>query len=188
MDVDSESLELFHYGVKGMRWGVTRRDIDGDGRVDQGSLPKGLAGVPAKTSREAKRDSNEHAKAKMFYGEGAGNRRKLINAKVTAKSKDPAYKKAFDYHSEHQDMAKRASQARGMRRRKDVKNTTAKTARGIKNLALKTGAPVTLTAIALYGAYQNPAVRRTVNNYARTAYTTARDSPVTDYVRNRFGG
>lgn len=176
MEENSEDYELFHYGVKGMKWGVRRE------------TPEALQGIPGKTSREAKKDANEHAKAKMFYGEGAGNRRKLVNAKVNAKSKDPAYKKAFDYHSENQDMAKRAGQARGERKRKDVVKTTAKTARGVKNLAMKTGAPVTLTAAVAYGAYQNPAVRSTVNRAAKTTYTTVKNSPVVGVVKRQFGG
>ena len=36
--------------------------------------------------------------ARMYYGEGAGNRRKMIKAKVDQRSKDAAYKKAFDNH------------------------------------------------------------------------------------------
>ena len=61
--------ELMHYGVKGMKWGVRRR---------------------------ARRDAKEFTQAKMYYGEGAGNRRKLIKATVKARSKDPFYKSEFD--------------------------------------------------------------------------------------------
>lgn len=76
---------LAHFGVKGMKWGVHRSEA--------ASL-----GVSRKTNREAKRDAKEYTQAKMFYGNGAGNRRKLINATVNSKSKDQAYKKAFDHH------------------------------------------------------------------------------------------
>lgn len=58
--------ELMHYGVKGMKRGVRRRD------------------------------AKEFTQAKMYYGEGAGNRRKLIKATVKARSKDPLYKSEFD--------------------------------------------------------------------------------------------
>ena len=145
---------LMHYGVKGMKWGV-RND-------------KRLEGVSHKTNREAKKDAKEYARAKMFYGEGAGTRRKLINKSVEAKAKrDPSYKQAFDYHLENQDLSEHAQKARSERRRKDTVNSTKKTVRGIKNLAMGTGAAVTTTAAAGYYAYQlynnNPAVHNAVN-------------------------
>ena len=171
---------LAHYGVKGMRWGQRKASIPG---------------VSPKTSREARKDANEFAKAKMFYGEGAGTRRKLIKAKVESKAgKDPNYKKAFDHHLSNQDMGKRAEKARGERKRKDVVKGTAKTARGVKNLALGTGAPVALSALVVYGAWKNPAVRSTVTKAGKAAYSTIKDSGLmdkgADFVKNfkGFGG
>lgn len=153
---------LAHYGIQGMKWGQRKAAVPG---------------VSARTSREARKDANEFAKAKMFYGDGAGTRRKLIKAKVESKSsKDPAYKKAFDHHLGNQDLGKRASQARGERARKDTVATTAKTARGVKNLVMKTGAPVTLGALAVYGAAQNPAIRNAVVKGSKTVYSTVKNS------------
>jgi hypothetical protein len=168
---------LAHYGVKGMRWGQRKADIPG---------------VSRRTSREAKKDATEFAKAKMFFGEGAGTRRKLIKATVESKAKkDPSYKKAFDHHLANQDLGKRASQARGERKRKDTQKTVAKTARGVKNLALKTGAPVTIGAVAVYAAAKNPVVRSVVTNASKTAYSTIKNSNVVnngaDFVKNLFG-
>lgn len=92
--------ELMHYGIKGMKWGVRRRD------------------------------AKEYTQAKMYYGEGAGNRRKLIKATVKARSKDPFYKAVANT-----DMSKRASQARRQRGRKNARNSAGKTVRGVGNIA-----------------------------------------------------
>ena len=133
--VDPE--DILHFGVKGMKWGV-RRDSD-------------IPGVSAKVSRDAKKDATEYTKAKMFYGEGAGTRRKLINAKVTQKSSNPEYKKAFDHHVGNTNLAKRADQAKGERRRKDVVKSTGKTARGIKNVVVGNPQAASLAALGIVG-------------------------------------
>ncbi len=168
---------LAHYGIRGMKWGQRKASVPG---------------VSAKTSREARKDATEFAKAKMFYGTGAGTRRKLIKAKVEAKAgKDPNYKKAFDSHLANQDMGKRAEGARSERKRKDVVAGTAKTARGVKNLALGTGAPVALSAVVLFGAYKNPVVRAAVTKAGKATYNTIKDSGLVDkgasFVKNAFG-
>lgn len=152
---------LAHFGVKGMRWGV-RRD--------------GPPGVSAKTSRDAKKDATEFTKAKMFYGEGAGTRRKLIKAKVEQKSRvNPSYKKAFDYHVERTDMSKRADQARTTRKVKDVKNTTAKTARGIShyirgNPQYASAAAATIAASAMY--MHRTGMDKRILSAGKTAFNT----------------
>lgn len=108
---------LAHYGVPGMKWG--RRN---------GSS------TPRKTEKEASRDAKESAKAKMYYGEGAGVRRRLINNTVKSKSKDPVYKEAFERNLAGQDMAKAASQARTKRKRTDTVNSAKKTTRGVSHM------------------------------------------------------
>ena len=129
---------LEHHGVRGMKWGVHRSGA--------------LAGVSKRTSREAHKDANEFAKAKMFYGEGAGNRRKLIKATVEAKArKSPDYKKAFDHHLANQDMEKRASQARSTRKRRDVSKGTMKTARGVHRIFTGGMGSVSLAATVVAG-------------------------------------
>ena len=122
------SIALTHYGVKGMRWGVHR------------SRPEG---VSRSTNRAAKKDAKEFTRAKMYYGEGAGNRRKLIKAKVTERSKDPSYKKAFDHHVANTNWEKRSKEARSKRGR-------------AKNVALgnyrNVGVGILATAVAFKGA------------------------------------
>ena len=122
-----ESTELYHHGIKGQKWGV-RRYQNPDGSL--------TAAGQRHYSKQAKKDAKEFARAKMFYGEGAGNRRKLIKATVEERSKNEFYKKEFDRFSSKQDMSKHAKAAKGERKRKDVANATKKTARGVKNLVM----------------------------------------------------
>lgn len=130
----SNDEELFHYGVKGMKWGQS----------------KSSSGVSKRTNREARKDAKEYTQAKMFFGEGAGTRRKLINNTVKAKSaKDPKYKEAFDKHVSDTDMAKRASQARSTRKRTDTVNTGKKTAKGVVNTVRGNGQYATVAAWTL---------------------------------------
>lgn len=72
------------------------------------------------TQKEARRDAREYARAQMYYGEGAGNRRKLIFSTVDAKAeRDPAYARAFHQELARQDMAEHATKARRERERRD---------------------------------------------------------------------
>lgn len=104
---------LEHFGVKGMKWGV---------RNDRG-------GVSRKVDRDAKKDAEEFARAKMFYGTGAGTRRKLIKNTVEAKQKkDPDYAKAFERHLGNQDLSTHASKAKKERVRTDRTDRTKKQA------------------------------------------------------------
>ena len=129
---------LAHFGVKGMKWGQRK-----------GAIP----GVSGKTNRAAKKDAKEFARAKMFYGEGAGTRRKLIKATVEAKSKkDPSYKKAFDTHLGNQDMASQASKARSERKRKDAATKTKQRAGFLaRKVTGEMGTQAAFTAVALGG-------------------------------------
>lgn len=133
----SIELELAHYGVKGMRWGV------------RNSRPEG---VSRSTNRAAKKDAKEFTRAKMYYGEGAGTRRKLIKAKVNQRSKDPSYKKAFDHHVANTDWEKRGKEARSKRARANTAKGTGKAARGAKNVALgNVGVGILATAALFKG-------------------------------------
>lgn len=80
--------------------------------------------------REAARDAKEFARAQVFYGEGAGNRRKLIKTAVNAKMlKSPAYRQAFDLELGSQDMVHHVRKARRERHRRDVAHALNKNTR-----------------------------------------------------------
>lgn len=154
--------ELYHYGVKGMKWGVRKQ------------------------RKQAKKDAKEYARAKMFYGEGAGTRRKLINNTVKQRSKDPTYKKAFDEALSKQDMAKHAAKARGERKRKDAASTASRTGKGIVNIV--TGHPERLGAgmAAGYTAYQvakRTGADKVVKKYAKRTLSSVRNAASTHAAR-----
>lgn len=111
---------LAHFGIAGMKWGHRKGGIDG---------------VHPKTNRLAAKDAKEHAQAKMYYGEGAGIRRRQINNTVKSRSaNDPSYKKAFDHHLANQDLAKASSKAHSKRKRTDAVQGTKKTVKGVNHI------------------------------------------------------
>jgi hypothetical protein len=160
---------LIHYGVKGMRWGQRSTRIEG---------------VSRRTDHEASKDAQEFARAKLFYGEGAGTRRKLIKAKVeTKKKQDPNYKKAFEHH-----LDKHAEKARSERRRKDTRASVRKTGNSI-NRALNgpfagSAAIALVTAGAAYA--KNTGLDQRLMSTARNAMNN-RDlrRQVNDLLNNR---
>ena len=83
-------------------------------------------------NKEARKDAYEYARSKMYYGEGAGTRRKLIKAAVEQKSKTiSGYDKAFTDALYDQDMADHAEAARKERHRKDVSKKVDRNVRGL---------------------------------------------------------
>lgn len=96
------------------------------------------------TEKAAKRDAEEFMKAKMYYGKGAGNRRKAINNKVMAKKTDPEYAKAFDLAYSKLDPAKYASGVAKERRINDGKDVLKRSVKDGINIA--TGQPYRASA------------------------------------------
>lgn len=157
----NDNYELYHYGVKGMKWGVRRK---------------------------ARKDAKEYARAKMFYGEGAGTRRKLIKATVNERSKDPDYKREFDAALAKQDMSKHAAKAKAERKAKDVKNSAAKTGRGLINIVAghpeRVGAGLTVAAAA-YGMAHRAGVDRVIAQNAKRAISSLYNAAKTEYGRRQ---
>jgi len=164
MDISiDESDYLAHYGVMGMHWGI---------RKDR------APGVSSKTDRAARKDAKEHARAQMFYGEGAGTRRKLIKATVEAKSKkDPGYKSAFDHHLARQDMSSHAEKARTERSLTDKKKTVKRGAGYVaRRITGEMGTVAAFTALTIAGgAFLNSPkgrqVLNTLNTQIQDSYT-----------------
>lgn len=130
---------LAHHGVKGQKWG-RRKDR--------------TPGVSRGTERAARKDAEEFARAKMFYGKGAGTRRKLIKNQVESRAKhDPAYAKAYEKHLGLQDLGQHASKAVSERKRTDRKDTVKKSSGMLARRATgEMGTKAAFTAVALGGA------------------------------------
>lgn len=138
--VDESNDYLIHYGVLGMKWGV--RKASGNN-------------ASFGTKRRAKKDAKEFARAKMYYGKGAGTRRKLIKAKVEQNKKNRSgYEEEFNKALSKQNMGKHASAAKRERKVNNAKEFTAKTTRGLVNLASGSAVPVAASAAAVYSGYK----------------------------------
>jgi hypothetical protein len=140
MDVYFDEVDEFleHFGVMGMHWGH---------RKDR------APGVSKGTDNQARKDAEEFARAQMFFGEGAGTRRKLIRNRVDTLKKNPDYRKAFEHHLSRQDMSEHVSKAKSERKRKDVAKTTKQRAGFIaRKLTGEFGTQAAFTAIIIGGA------------------------------------
>lgn len=126
---DWRDYHLAHFGIKGMHWGVRRSQPYGKGGYSPKEKPS------SKTRKRAKKDAKEYARAQMYYGEGAGNRRKLIKATVEERSKDPYYKEQFEKYLAEQDMAKHVGAAKRERRTRDTANAAKKGAKTAARVA-----------------------------------------------------
>lgn len=103
-----------------------------------------------KTTKEARRDAEEYARAQMYYGDGAGIRRKLIIATVDSKlQRDPTYARAFRNELAHQDMSEHAQKARRERERADRNASLKRNTRAIltgKSQNAQTGVLIVILA------------------------------------------
>lgn len=145
---------LMHYGIKGQKHGIRRFQNEDGSLTEEGKRRYGVYDRPDGTKdmnrlkSDAKKDAEEYARAKAYYGEGAGNRRKQIRNRISERMKDPDYKKEFDTNMKNQDMSKHQQAANRERKWEDTKNAAARTARGVKNILLGVGS-ASVAAIGL---------------------------------------
>ena len=150
---------IYHFGIKGMKWGHH------------------------KTIRNAKNDAHEFARAKMFYGKGAGTRRKLIKATVESRSKDPLYKSEFDKALAKQDMGKHAEKAKAERLRKDTTESVTKTTKGFMNLTMGNAVRVSSTAAGLYAIAKMTGMDEKIVNVSKDVIRKG-----ANFIMDKFNG
>lgn len=169
-----ESDMLQHYGVPGQKWGLRRyQNEDGslteEGKRHYGYYDRGDGTKDMKRlKKDAANDAKEYARAKAYYGEGAGNRRKQIRNKISERMKDPDYKAEFDRQMSNQNMAEHQKKANRERKVQDTKNSVAKVGRGVKNLLLGVGT-TSLTALAIYSVAKNTGAWDKMASYGKHA-------------------
>ena len=171
--------ELAHYGIKGQSWGLRRyQNPDGslteEGRRHYGVYDREDGSKDMKRlNKDAKKDAEDMARAKAYYGEGAGNRRKQIRNRISERMKDPEYKALYEKFLSEQDMSKHQKAANRERHAQDATNTVAKTARGIKNLLMGFGS-ASLTAVALYNAAKITGLDQKIAKWGKRAISMIR--------------
>ena len=129
----------------------------------------------------------------MFYGLGAGTRRKLIKTKVEDLSaRDSDYKKAFDHFLSKQDMSKHSDKARSERSKIDKIDKTKKSAGYLaRTFTGEMGTQAAFTAVALGGiAFLSSPKGRSMmtNSYRKTAQfvQNQQNRQVVSYLEDYF--
>ena len=175
---DDISDRIVHSGVKGQKWGVRRYQNEDGTLTEEGKRHYGYYDRSNGTKdykrlqKDAANDAKEYARAKAYYGEGAGTRRKQIKNLISERMKDEDYKKEFERMLNLQDMSKHQKAANRERKVQDAKNTVGKTARGIKNLMLGVG-NATLGAVALYSVAKMTGADKMIAKYGKQAFGSA---------------
>jgi len=128
-----------------------------------------------KIKHEASKDASEYARAKAYYGDGAGTRRKKIKNLISEKMKDPDYKKAFEQELSKQDMEKHQKAANRERKTQDTKEKVKRVGRGIKNLLLGVGT-TSIAAIAIVNIAKSTGADKMIANKARTVLSKIKNA------------
>lgn len=173
---------LVHYGIKGQKWG-NRRFQNYDGSLtDEGRARYGVGDKKdwKRLKSDAAQDAKDYAEAKAYYGEGAGNRRKLIRNRISERLKDPDYKAEFEKNLRNTDMEKVQQKMINERHHVDRKETAQKTVKGVKRTAkgvakflLDIAMPTSLTALAIGTALKATGYDKKIADWGTKAMSDA---------------
>lgn len=140
-----------------------------------------------KINKMAMEDARQWAYAEMFFGEGAGTRRKLLAASIQTKiTQIPGYKEVFNAAYEKQDFSALAIRAAKERRRIDgshfIKRNLGALARGDRrSMSNGFAASVIVLSVAHTTGYDKKAIVFVDKKYreAKNRYNQWRGKPVT---------
>ena len=144
---------LEHSGVKGQKWGVRRYQNPDGTLTEEGKVHYGISSERdrRKIDKEAQRDAKRYAEAKAYYGEGAGNRRKIVKNELSKKMSNPYYKDRFEEFVKNADMVKAQKKAVRERNARDTAKSAKRTARKASVFMLSNGPTLLRVAQAFVG-------------------------------------
>lgn len=121
----------------------------------------------------AKKDAFDWARAEMFFGAGAGTRRKLLNAQIEDKvAKIPGYVELFEDWYGKQNFADHAIAAAKERKRIDRMVSLKRNGKGLLTGNRKQLTTAVLTGVVVWGVlvetgYDEPIKRNVKQTYAK---------------------
>jgi cell division protein ZapA (FtsZ GTPase activity inhibitor) len=124
---------------------------------------------------EARKDAFEYARAQMYYGTGAGTRRRLIGASVDHKSMTlPGYQKSFIDALAGQNMDDHAKKAQKERHRRDVAEKIDRNVRGLASGNRGSLTPAVLILVTAAVAAKQTGLDEPIKAEAKKQYNKAR--------------
>lgn len=143
--------ELYHYGIKGQKWGI-RRFENPDGTLTE----EGKERYNRKLEEMARKDAQRQSDANAAYGTGAGTRHKLLDKELKEKMKNPEYKKRFENASKNVDVGKSLKRAESLHRHSgsfERGQRLADSGRTVKKTVIKSVGDLAVTAVAAGVSY-----------------------------------
>lgn len=126
-------------------------------------------------NKMAQQDAAKWARAEMFFGEGAGTRRKLLGAELSEKQyRIPGYSEAFEDAYATQDMADHAIKAAKERQRLDRSYGVKRNVRGLvtgNKQNLSTGVAL---AVVTYGILKQTGLDEPIKREVQVRYRQAK--------------
>lgn len=121
--------------------------------------------------RQAEKDAEEWTKAKLAIGEGAGNRRKLINETVAFKMQNiNGYADAFSDAADKQDVASMAKNAKRDDRRKKVNAAVVRNTKALATGKVENASTIVLLAGAAIVVLHKTGADKKIIDFTKSKY------------------
>jgi hypothetical protein len=126
-------------------------------------------------NKMASKDAARWAYAEMFFGEGAGTRRKLLNAEIAQKMVAiPGYQETFESAMAKQDMAQHAFKAAKERKAIDRSAAVKRNVRGILTGNTRGLTNTVLTGLTIYAILHQTGLDEPIKQEIKARYHKVR--------------